>query len=203
MSSYYFISNNDEKHWWRPKLHDGLNTIVEPSCTVIDEQIGGLMIWSVNSLNYQNGVWIRQAEVKFNDDELEAIKAKTHIKANKIYLKEKYSLFDLKTYEKFGLDIKQNPYILGYAIALGKLDFLNMIVEKGIMLSFNNIINWDVENKVWCDISKYKKGDMWNYVNPLDIAVQKWDFKVLEWANKYGQQYGITTSSGVSVGKPL
>jgi len=62
---------------------------------------------------------------------------KCKFRANKIILGKKYSLFNPKTYKKFGCSITDNKYILSHASALGHIKFLNWWKCHGIALKYS------------------------------------------------------------------
>jgi hypothetical protein len=59
--------------------------------------------------------------------------------ANMIILEEKYSLFDIKTYEKFGLSMTANTNIVYYACMLENTDFLDWWVGSNIILPYSSL----------------------------------------------------------------
>jgi hypothetical protein len=58
-------------------------------------------------------------------------------RANKIILKEKYSLFEPETYKLFGSKITDNEFIVDLACEEGNIDFLNFWKESGLDLYYS------------------------------------------------------------------
>ena len=51
---------------------------------------------------------------------------------------EFYSLYDIKTYQKFGLNILENEYIVNHACENGNLEFLDWWLGSGLELKYNS-----------------------------------------------------------------
>ena len=133
---YFKITNVDEKEN-NFIYHDGLN-ISDKSFYVNGL---GLCFTTIEYIPtfYDDGIWIREVEFPKDDPEFRMAKAPGGIEwvANKIILGPKYSLFDIETYKKFGLDITKNDYIIDNASKIGNVAFLNWWKISGFDLKYS------------------------------------------------------------------
>lgn len=104
---------------------------------------------------YAKGIYLWEIFLPQNDPELKIcrhsetykIKGIGQVKvdsneyiSNKIILGEKYSLLEPETYEKFGLDICDNEYLIKHAIDHNNINLLNVLLKKGYQFGQTNII---------------------------------------------------------------
>src|SRR5437870_5594790 len=118
---YFKITNGDDETHYGYKYVDGPNVLDKPfqmhgSCVP-----GGLYFTTWNHIPkfYHYGIYLRVVRLPLDDPDFIMVEDPDgdKFRANKIILDkdEKYSLFDYETYEKFGLDIAQNKYLLYFA----------------------------------------------------------------------------------------
>jgi hypothetical protein len=72
---------------------------------------------------YNFGVWLRIVEIP-NDAQTVLDQCGRKWGADQLFLKERYSLYDPKTYEKFGLRMADNKHLLNWALIDGNIEFL-------------------------------------------------------------------------------
>ncbi|AGD92793.1 hypothetical protein LBA_00875 [Megavirus lba] len=88
-----------------------------------------------------------------------------------------YSLYDPKTYEKFGLNIQDNHHIMDFASSDNRVDILDWYIESGYQLHYSNkaINSASVKNNI--DVLNW-----WLY-SGLDL---KYDRSAIDIASAYG-----------------
>ena len=130
MTQYFKITNETENHNGF-QYQDGLNVLIEEfnndptaSCCA-----GGFYFTTKEHIHkfYYFGVNLRVIELPTEDPDFQMVSDPQNDKfrANKIILKEKYSLASLETYLKFGIE----PNLL-YCAGSGYLDIIKYFVEK-------------------------------------------------------------------------
>ena len=126
LPKYFKVTKPDECHYGLT-YHDGINALEgkfndDPT---MECGPGGLYFTTIENIQkfYSFGTNLRVVELP-DDADLKVVKLSNKFRANKIILKEKYSLFDPKTYEMFGLDIKKNSWILDHACDSLNVDFI-------------------------------------------------------------------------------
>ena len=130
------ITNNNETHFGFTYV-DGLNVLVEEfnDNPAVKCGKGGFYFTTKEHIPrfYSFGIYLREVTIPTNDPDFKIIKCKdgTKWRSNKIIFGTKHSLFDLKTYKKFDLDIRFNLHILVFACQYGNVEFLETIKKKG------------------------------------------------------------------------
>jgi len=136
---FYKVTNAKEIHNGFV-YKDGLNILDKKfnrhgSCVA-----GGLYFTNLYNLHnfYAFEIHLREIFLPLDDPDFQMVIDPNGGKwrANKIILGNKYSLLDPKTYQKFGLDISENPYFLIHAKEMGMYEELK---DKWI----NPNINWE------------------------------------------------------------
>jgi len=212
MQDFYKITNKCEKHY-DFQYKDGLNELEEPfdddathSCVK-----GGLYITTLQYIVnfYEYGVNLRKVILPVNDPEFKIVKDPQGNKwrVNKLILGEKYSLYDPKTYELFGLDISDNNYIIRWALAYENISFLNWWIDS----KQNLIFNGNTINMMFCAASKNGKVKSLQWLkkssikvtydqDSIDLASASGHANVLDWWLKSGLElkyssYAMNTAS--------
>ena len=148
---------------------------------------------------YAKGIYLWEIFLPQNDPELKIcrhsetykIKGIGQVKvdsneyiSNKIILGEKYSLLEPETYEKFGLDICDNEYLIKHAIDHNNINLLNVLLKKGYQFGQTNIIRMCVVDYIDYISSKGNTEilDWWKNNN------LKFDYteKAMDLASKFG-----------------
>ncbi|QTF49633.1 hypothetical protein qu_742 [Acanthamoeba polyphaga mimivirus] len=85
---------------------------------------------------FNQGTTLFEIKLPIDDNEFKYIRTGDRWRANRLNLVKSYSLFDSETYNKFGLNITDNKYIMDFASSLGKIDFLDK--TRSLKLSYTN-----------------------------------------------------------------
>src|ERR1700728_200992 len=135
---YFKITNQDETHYGH-KYHTGLNIlsgIFQETGSCVS---GGLYYTDLEHVTefFSYGIYLREVFLPESDPDFICVKdGSNKWRANKIILGERYSLFDLDTYNKFGLDPGQNRTIVDKASEVGNIDFLDWWARSGSTLPY-------------------------------------------------------------------
>ena len=132
-SKYFKVTRHDECHYGLT-YKNGINVLEgkfndDPN---IECGPGGLYFTDKKNIHkfYNYGIYLRVVELPNDDSDFRMVKLIDKFRANKMSIKERYSLFDPKTYEMFGLNIKDNKHILDFACELLNIDLSFGIVMK-------------------------------------------------------------------------
>jgi hypothetical protein len=117
---------------------------------------------------FSYGIWLAPIELPTDNPKFKIVKDPDGNKwgVNMLIIKEKYSLFDIKTYEKFGLNIKDNWGIIKYASTLGNVEFLDWTIQYVRSLGYS--------------LLEYKKVFHYCFID-IDRASENNQVKVLNW----------------------
>ena len=136
---YFKITNRKENHN-DFQYCDGLNILVEefnndPNSSCVK---GGFYFTTKEFIHefYGYGVYLRVIELPVDDIDFKMVKDPKGDKyrANKIILKERYSLGELETYHKFGIKYPT----LHHGAENGHLEVVKYLVENGADIHANN-----------------------------------------------------------------
>ncbi|AYV85417.1 MAG: putative ankyrin repeat protein [Satyrvirus sp.] len=158
---YFKITNKNENHYGY-QYKDGLN--------VLDKEFddnpvnhcseGGLYFATKEHIHefYDFGIYLRVIELPLDDPDFKIVKDENKYRANKIILKEKYSLDDIKIYNEFSLkypilsktikngyyhmaeylldnniniDKEGNDNLLWWCIATERIEMAELLIKKG------------------------------------------------------------------------
>jgi hypothetical protein len=210
MEQYFKITNKDEVHNGFV-YKDGLNILegrfnenTYDSCCP-----GGFYFTTLKFIHkyYEYGINLRIVYLPMDDLEFKMVKDPSGDKwrANRIILGEKYSLFDPKTYELFGLNIKANIYIVNFASEYGNVQFLQWWKQSGIDLDYScsKALNDASENGHVNILEWWKHSGIMLYYNeyPIHRASYNGNYVILDWWLKSGlelkySEYAIAWASG-------
>lgn len=157
MTKYYKVVKSLDQENSNSKiksLKTGLNIIdkdtfdTDENFTCYPLESGGIFWFTTKKFipNYlHKGIYLVEVTLPEEDKELIVVKSNdTFIaaqkidlyKANKIIIGEKYSLFDLDTYQKFGINIQDNRTLLFRALQYNRLDIFNYWLDSKFKLHF-------------------------------------------------------------------
>jgi hypothetical protein len=134
MSCYYIITNATET-CDQFVYQTGLNILTH---TLIEENSfnNDMYFTTANHIHkcYHMGIYIREVILPIWEPnfrlKVNAIGSKWQ--ANMIILGERYSLFEPKTYEKLGLDMRHNTHLLDHASAHGLVFYLDWCIQNSL-----------------------------------------------------------------------
>lgn len=186
MVKYFKITNIDETHNNFTYI-DGLNCMKDDFDERGEHVENGLYFTTIENIPKYYYIGINLREVILPDDnEFKMIKVNCGDKyrANKIILGNKYSLYDLMTYEMFGLNMEYNIHLVNHASEHGNLDFLNKWKLNNLNLKYSSDAidlasqNGHVKILQWWKDSGY----MMKYtVNAMDWACEYGNENVIKW----------------------
>lgn len=202
MSRYFKITNKDEMHYGFQYV-DGINVLKEKFNDNINDVDcpGGFYFADESSIHMQNysGYWIREIELPNDDPEFKIVAflaTNYNIwRANKIILGNRYSLFDLNTYERLGLDFKKFNLPIRASV-VGNLNFFEEYVSNinknldtlddlcdPIYVPINTIMVDRCSQYGHIDILKFLMDQefTFNYNKAIDLASQNGHIHILEW----------------------
>ena len=155
MPKYFKITNLNETHN-DFSYADGLNILADEFDECSEHVTNGLYFTTIEYVPKYYYMGINLREVLIPDDlDFKMINLKDKHRANKIILGNKYSLFDPKTYELFGLNMEYNIHLVNYASSSGNINFLNQWI----------INNWNL---------KYSS-------DAIDLASENGHIEILNW----------------------
>nr|AEX62656.1 putative ankyrin repeat protein [Moumouvirus Monve] len=147
----YFKIINEE--WNHHGFHYKLGTNVLLESFNEDESVlcgpGGLYFINFDKIKnyYSFGTNLAVISLPENDPDLKILFLDEKMRANKINIDQVFSLFDINTYLKFGLNIRHNKYIIYFAVKYKNYNFLNWWLNSGITLYYDkNICELIFEN---------------------------------------------------------
>lgn len=173
MTKYYKITNKEETHYGFI-YKEGLNVLVEPfnDNPKVTCGKGGLYFTTIDNIHkfYPYGIYLREVFLPTDDPEFRMVKDPdgTKSRANKIILGKRYSLYDPKTYDMFGLDMSNNKNCLQFACQDDNVEFLE--------LSKNNLL-------------RMIKKEFHKFDDIIDTASRHGQKSVLEWLISFIKEY--------------
>jgi len=197
MEEYFKVTNAKENHHGF-QYRNGLNVLIEEfndnpndSCCA-----GGLYFTYKENIHkfFDYGIYLRVVTLPKEDPEFKMVRDPQGDKwrANKIILGEKYSLFDHKTYQLFGLGYMQRDMMDG-ASSLGFIDTLEWLVQSGLNTHYSanaidsasqsgriNVLNWWLKSGLKL---KYSSNAI-NFINNNKRMDEYFD--ILDWWKKSG-----------------
>ena len=126
--NFYPIFKDNLKKPCYPIYKDGLNVLDNlDDCGDLDDEFcpNGLYFFDINQIqkHYGYGTNLHIVEIPCDPD-FRMVKHASRYRSNKIILGKKYSLLNLETYKKFGLDVKNNHHFIIDASYHGKFDLV-------------------------------------------------------------------------------
>lgn len=195
---FYKITNSDEYHHDH-QYKDGLNILTVPfhvyhagSC-VSD----GFYFTTLEHIHnfYGLGIYIREIHLPVNDPEFTIVQHEEYWLSNKVILGTRYCLFDFDTYEKLGLDITKNRFIVKHAVRNNRVDFLEKykkFKQTKPVISHNHV---ELASQFGCtDVLDWwlKSEQTLIYTNcAIDLASAHGNVNILEWWLNAGLNYGL------------
>jgi len=178
-----------------PEIHHGFH--YQNGLNILDKNFepkgscvaGGLYFTTIENVPnfYSYGCNLREVYLPIDHEDFQMVSDPdgNKFRANKIILGAKYSLFDVKTYEKFGLKINQNYYLVHMATINGRVDCLEMCKKNGFRLKvifsaidqasakgYIDVLQWWLENK----------GSAMPYTHcAINEAAKRGNISVLRW----------------------
>ena len=198
---YFVITDNTDFNGFI--LHDGLNIMRFYEHNISNVSFHGFRFKTIDHIakDYSKGFYIREVTLPKNDEELIFVPKYDFfcsMHANKVILSKRYSLFEPETYERFGLDIRQNKYLVDLASSSGNIEFLNWWLSSDIDLEYSaksideasswgrvNVLDW------WLNSGKQLKYTEY----AMDYASWHGEIKVLEWWFNSGLELKYTDSA--------
>ncbi|BCS83282.1 putative ankyrin repeat protein [Cotonvirus japonicus] len=170
---------------------DGLNVLNEEFNDDIKQECGpGGLYYTSNPENfYGYGTNLRVVYEPTENPNFRSVKFKNKSRANMLILGEKYSLFDISTYERFGLNIDDNRFILKFAIELKNMQFIEWWYKNGRTFESDSCYIMDLlsENSMievlnWCLNSHLENNKDLDYSEKaVDLASKNINIDVLDW----------------------
>lgn len=111
------------------KYHIGFNKLLTPFQKYGSCVPGGLYFTDIEHIEnfYPHGTILCEVYLPMDEPDFECVPDKNDKwRANMLIIKNTYSLFDLITYAKFGLDLFKNVSLVDKASEIGNIEFLNM-----------------------------------------------------------------------------
>ena len=141
MTKYFKVTNYNEIHHGYV-YKDGLNILDKPfedkgSCV-----IGGLYFTTLDHIEkyYIFGCYLREIILPIDNPHFKMVMdplIRGVYRANMIILGNRYSLLDINTYIKFGLQIENNENIIDLASGQGQIEVLNWWKKSGFNLKYS------------------------------------------------------------------
>lgn len=142
LESFCKITNINEKHHDH-QYSDGLNILNKEFEKDGEYVIGGLYITKVKYIRlfYGYGVNIRLVDLPSEDEDFQIVQESVGWtwRVNKLILKEKFSLFEPETYQKFNLDPSENRFLLRFAIFNDRLDVLDWWYKSNFEINYDDL----------------------------------------------------------------
>ena len=86
--------------------------------------------------DYHLGTILQVIRLPTDDVAFHKIKTSRGWVSNAVIIESEYSLFQIKTYEKFGLNIRKNHFIVNHASCNANMEFLNWWLNSGLKLKY-------------------------------------------------------------------
>ena len=140
METYYkILERTYESYKYNFTYEKGLNTITGYSRISEKETQNGFWLTKLSHIEkfYMEGTILATIKLPINDLDFKMTIHDNYWRSNKIIICEEYSLYDIQTYEKFGLDILKNTCIVKFASRDNNIDFLNWWLNSGLELKYN------------------------------------------------------------------
>ncbi|AFX92777.1 putative ankyrin repeat protein [Megavirus courdo11] len=134
---------------------------------------------------FNRGIYLYVVDVDLNDSETSFEKLRNTYLSNKIYIKQKYSLADIMTYEMFDLgEIEDNQYIVDNCSMSNNLEQLSILLSLGKNMHYTEA-SMDIASKNGCvDILDYwfHSGFELKYSrDAIEYASEQGHVNVLDW----------------------
>jgi len=198
---YYKVTNKEENHHGYQYVN-GLNTLPDEFITIPINYCGKGGFYFVEKefihLYFEFGIFLREVFLpKLDLDFKMVVDHDNHkIRANKIILGKKYSLFESPTYDLIGKDISDNKYIVESACKYGEINFLRKS-HKLIKLFDDGVKIASIYGKIevldfFLEIGIIRDS---NYVNLIDYAFREGMSNLLKWWRKtLGNKFDYSVS---------
>ena len=139
MTQYFKVISHDYIHYDHTyKL--GLNILNKQFDETGSCATGGLYFTDLDNIwkffDYGDNLAIVELPVTDPDFKMVRDPAGDKYRANRIIIREIYSLYDLETYKKFELDIIKNYYIVDFASRYNNLSFLEWFKNSKLELNY-------------------------------------------------------------------
>ncbi|AGC01721.1 ankyrin repeat protein [Acanthamoeba polyphaga moumouvirus] len=133
------ITNEQELHNGF-QYSDGLNILDSNFNENCDDFYGsgGFYITSLKNINkyYYCGINLRIVELPLLDKNFKIVPVGDSWRVNMLIMKEKYSLYDKSTYDKFGLKMEDNDFIVDFASKNNNIKFFNDWTDHKLLLKY-------------------------------------------------------------------